>query len=328
MPYKDPVKQKEKAKEYYDKNKEKLKEKQQEYHAKNKEKIKEQKKEYYEKNKEKRKEYLADNKEKIKEKRKENSKEYYENNKEKIKENQRENNAKRKIHAVDSITSGEIIDQHKWDMWYNEIKRTNNKHPYPDDFTSDIMFEMMTKGCFYCGDIATTIDRIDSKLDHTMINCVGSCFGCNMSKGVADPATFIKKAYYRVCGEYVDDDQDIWLINKQKPRICHYTRNANKKGVSFELTKEDFDILVKDDCAYCKRSPISWFGVDRVIPSKGYVLDNVVSCCYDCNLDKLEDDVDMTHARNKRIVDRVITGELVIPRCEKVILRNGSQKTI
>ena len=40
MPYKDPVKQKEKAKEYYDKNKERLKDKQQEYYENNKDNIK------------------------------------------------------------------------------------------------------------------------------------------------------------------------------------------------------------------------------------------------------------------------------------------------
>ena len=65
----------------------------------------------------------------------------------------------------------------------------------------------------------------------------------------------------------------------------------------------------------------------HVVPSKGYVIDNVVSCCFDCNVDKLEDDVESMMARNKRIVDRVISGELVIPKCEKVILHK-SHKTI
>jgi len=299
MAYKDPVKQKEWQKEYRKKNNEKLKERQQEYREKNNEKLKEKRQEYREKNKEK-----------LKEK----QQEYYE------KQNQ---------HAVDSITSGEIIDQHKWDMWCNRIKRNaKNKHPYPEDFTNDIMFEMMTQGCFYCGDLATTIDRIDSKLDHTLDNCVGCCYGCNMSKGIADPSTFIRKAYYRIYEEYVDDDNDIWFVHKTKPDLWSFKIKANKKGVSFELKKEYWDVLIKDNCAYCKRSPTTWFGVDRIVPSLGYVIGNVTPCCLDCNVDKFEDDVDIVMARNERIVNRVIAGELFITKCEKVILHNGSQKPV
>lgn len=297
MAYKDPAKRKEKAKEYYEKNKEKMKEKQREYDAKNKEK------------------------------RKEKQKEYYEKNGEKLKESSTIRREDHKQHAYDSITSCEIIDQHKWNVWCNDIKSraNNNKNSYSDDFTSDIMFEMMTKGCFYCGDIATTIDRVDSTREHALENCVGCCYGCNMSKGAADSATFVKKAYYRVCGEYIEDDTEIWFVHKKKPSMWNYTRNAENKGVSFELTKEYFDDLIKGICAYCNRRSTTWFGVDRVVPSKGYVIGNVVSCCYDCNLDKLDSDVDTTYVRNKRIADRVITGELVIPRCEKVILHRNQK---
>jgi hypothetical protein len=135
-------------------------------------------------------------------------------------------------HAYNSIESGKIIDTQKWDHWCNKIKssaKTNN-HPYSDDFTNDVMFEMMIQRCFYCGDIATTIDRIDSKIVHTPENCVGSCYGCNKSKGTADPSTFVKKAYYRARGEYYDDDIDIWYVHKTKPSICHYKIRANKTG--------------------------------------------------------------------------------------------------
>ena len=283
MGYKDLVKQKEKRKEYYEKNKEKLKEKQEEYDAKNKEK---------------KKEYDAKRREDLKQ------------------------------HAYDSITFGEIIDTHKWDLWCNNMKCFSKKyHPYSENFTNNVIFEMMLQGCFYCGDIAITIDRIDSTLEHTIGNCVGCCHGCNMSKGAADPYTFIRKAYYRVCGEYINDDNDIWFVNTAKPKMCEYKYKANKKGILFDLTKEHFDELIKGNCAYCRRSPTTWFGVDREVPSKGYVIENVVSCCFDCNVDKLEDDVENMMVRNKRIVDRVISGELVIPKCDKVILHK-SHKTI
>ena len=265
------------------------------------------------------------------EKRKEKRKEYREKNSEKLKEKNKEYEAKRredlKQHAYDSITSNEIIDRKKWDQWCNRIKFSakDHKHPYSDDFTSDIIFEMLLSGCFYCENIATTIDRVDSKLEHTIENCVGCCRGCNMSKGVADHSSFIRKACFRVFGEYVDDDHDIWYVNKTIPSMCDYKSKAKKKGVSFELSKEDWESLIVGKCGYCKRSPTTWFGIDRKVPSLGYVLENVVSCCCDCNLDKLEDDIESMKERNKRIANRVISGELVISKCEKVILHRGKK---
>jgi 5-methylcytosine-specific restriction endonuclease McrA len=262
-------------------------------------------------------------------KKKEYLKEYYEKNKEKNNKIIEEYRKTQKQNAYDSIAKGIIVNHHKWGIWCNKIKNDakQKKHPYSIDFTNDVIFEMMIQGCFYCGDFAITVDRIDSTLDHTPENCVGCCKGCNISKGAADPTTFIKKAYYRVCEDYVDDDSDIWFVNKTKPSRAKYKSSAKKKGVLFELTTEDWNKLIKGNCVYCKRSPITWFGVDRVIPSKGYVIENVVSCCFDCNVDKLEDDVENMMVRNKRIVDRVISGELVIPKCDKVILHK-SHKTI
>lgn len=102
-----------------------------------------------------------------------------------------------------------------------------------------------------------------------------------------------------------------------------YNTRAKKKGVHFELTKEDWELLVKGDCKYCKRSPTTWFGIDRVIPTQGYVLGNIASCCFDCNVDKLDDDVANMCARNERIADRVDVGKIVITECGKVILHKG-----
>jgi hypothetical protein len=333
MPYKDPIKQKEyyeqnkekekkRSKERYKKNKEQLKEQSKEYREKNKEQLKEQSKEYREKNKEREKEYQREYYEKRKEQLKDQSKEYREKNKEQLQERRREYCEVLKQHAYDSIISGNIIEQHKWDLWCNQIKNTSKKnHSYSDDFTNDVMFEMMIKGCFYCGELSNTIDRIDSRVGHTLDNCVGCCYGCNISKGAVDPATFVRKAYYRVRGKYYDDDVGVWFVNKQKPRLDKYSERAKKKGVPFELTKTDFDILVKGDCEYCKRSPTTWFGIDRVGPSEGYVLGNVVSCCFDCNVDKLEDDVESMMKRNESIAVRVDAGELVIKECEKSFSR-------
>lgn len=185
---------------------------------------------------------------------------------------------------------------------------------------------MMIRGCFYCEDIATTIDRIDSKLCHTLDNCVGCCKGCNNSKGATDHATFIRKAYHRARGKYFDYINDIWFVHTNKPSLYIYRQSANKKGVPFDLSKEDFNVLINGICEYCKRNPTTWFGIDRVVPSLGYVSSNIVSCCFDCNVDKLEDDIRTMMKRNERVADRVDTGRLVVGDCDKVILHNGANK--
>jgi len=261
-------------------------------------------------------------------KRKEYFEQYRAANREKNKEYSNKYREDRKQNAIDSIISYTIIDRHKWDMWCDEIKRNaKNKHPYSDDFTNDIMFTMMIQGCFYCGQLATTVDRIDSALDHTPNNCVASCYGCNFSKGVSDPSTFIRKAYYRARGEYADDVTNIWFVHETKPDMSGYRIRAKKQGVPFELKKKDWEILTKGVCVYCKRSPTTWFGVDRVNPSKGYIIDNVISCCFDCNVDKHKFSVDTMSDRNVRISDRVDTGELDVNVCDEVILNCGIKKS-
>jgi len=172
-----------------------------------------------------------------------------------------------------------------------------------------------------------SIDRIESELDHTPNNCVACCCGCNISKGASDSSTFIGKTYYRITRKYYDDDTDIWFTITNKPSIYEYKIRAKNKGIAFELTKKDFDVLIKSACKYCGRLPDTCFGIDREIPSLGYVIGNVVPCCWDCNNDKSVDDVQTMVERNERIVQRVDDGKLIVKKCEKVILHHGVNNT-
>jgi len=72
-----------------------------------------------------------------------------------------------------------------------------------------------------------------------------------------------------------------------------YRQAARKKDMEFKLTKEDVEKLINLDCYYCGDSPsnthichghkITYQGIDRLDNTKGYTLDNVVSCCIVCN---------------------------------------------
>ena len=78
-----------------------------------------------------------------------------------------------------------------------------------------------------------------------------------------------------------------------------YVRTAKKKRRAFELTREQFRKLVLQPCYYCNTPPerkiqkrncwgeFKANGIDRVNNDKGYTLDNVVSCCPECNYMKM-----------------------------------------
>lgn len=71
---------------------------------------------------------------------------------------------------------------------------------------------------------------------------------------------------------------------KQKPesRFRTYVSSAKSRGFEWKLSLEEFLSFWKVPCTYCG-SDIVTVGLDRVDPAKPYELDNVESCCSDCN---------------------------------------------
>ncbi len=81
-----------------------------------------------------------------------------------------------------------------------------------------------------------------------------------------------------------------------------YRRGATKRGLIFELTREQFADLSLGNCHYCGVAPkqkivikryfddICYFknGIDRKDSTRGYQIDNCVSCCWFCNRSKLD----------------------------------------
>lgn len=75
----------------------------------------------------------------------------------------------------------------------------------------------------------------------------------------------------------------------------HYRRQAKKRGVDWNLDKDEFRKITKRDCFYCGKPPSQkgggnknngfyiYNGVDRIDSQKGYDLENAVSCCGECN---------------------------------------------
>jgi phage/plasmid-associated DNA primase len=92
---------------------------------------------------------------------------------------------------------------------------------------------------------------------------------------------------------------------------ARYKIQADKRGLSFNLSKDDFSKLIRMDCHYCGAKPKQlrftdrvsaiFTGIDRMNNSEGYELSNVVSCCSLCNFMKVKLSHDEFIAQCKRI---------------------------
>jgi 5-methylcytosine-specific restriction endonuclease McrA len=77
-----------------------------------------------------------------------------------------------------------------------------------------------------------------------------------------------------------------------------YKTGAKQRNLIFDLSKEEVEILIKDNCFYCGQPPSNtinistltygkkeylYNGIDRIDNSIGYIKENCVTCCSTCN---------------------------------------------
>ncbi len=103
------------------------------------------------------------------------------------------------------------------------------------------------------------------------------------------------------------------LRNPVQSMYRAYTSRSKRKRNAFELSYEQFEKLLLGDCFYCGIEPSSIYknrgynkgivynGIDRIDSSKGYIKENVVPCCWQCNCAKQSFSVDEFYEWVKRI---------------------------
>lgn len=75
-------------------------------------------------------------------------------------------------------------------------------------------------------------------------------------------------------------------------RYCEYRNNAKRRGISFNLTIDEFEEITKLPCHYCGGYSSDYNeksrgnGIDRKDSDIGYETNNIVPCCSRCNFVK------------------------------------------
>ena len=90
------------------------------------------------------------------------------------------------------------------------------------------------------------------------------------------------------------------LDYKHKPRIASYRLGAERRGLPFELTPQQFDHLVAQSCHYCGNAGPN--GIDRKDNDLGYSVENCVTACLQCNYSKGSHHYDLF----RQYIDRLV----------------------
>ena len=193
-----------------------------------------------------------------------------------------------------------------------------------EDLTDEMCYKMMTSNCFYCDFISDKslngIDRMDSMGSYEKKNVVSCCKNCNFMKGSLDPETFIKRCHHisKHFGGNGSLDKEVWSDSKSVP-YKEYLRRAMKKDLDFALTKDQFIKIVNDNCYYCdkEKSENHKNGIDRKDNKIGYIIDNCVTCCGQCNYMKGSLTEDEFINTCKRVSEYNLKNNVQIPKIDK-----------
>jgi len=173
----------------------------------------------------------------------------------------------------------------------------------------DIFYELVMSPCYYCGIIQEKgfngVDRPDSTKGYVPDNALPCCEICNFMKGDESPNTFIHHTEHILTHLGIVPGRRFETKNTKKVSFARYKQRAEKKKLDFVFTEETFEQEIRKDCYLCgkQNSDNHCNGLDRVDNKRGYVLDNVRSCCGNCNYLKNDYSYDVVIEKCKLIYE-------------------------
>lgn len=108
----------------------------------------------------------------------------------------------------------------------------------------------------------------------------------------------------------------------------NYQISAKKRNLEWNLTKEEFTKLTQSNCQYCNIEPKQerkppgaygsyiYNGIDRIDSLLGYVIENCVPCCFQCNQAKMDYSLEefkkwlLKVVKNMRLIDGIYSDSI------------------
>ena len=156
--------------------------------------------------------------------------------------------------------------------------------------TDEVCYAMLKSPCYYCDFTSPNhlngIDRMDNTVGYVLSNSVGCCKYCNFMKTCLDPKTFVERCVHIAsCHGFGTRKYPTAWEDRLPARFGAYRARAQKMGLPFEITEQQFNQFRLTPCRYCQRpvDAMNKSGVDRVNNDLGYTMDNCVACCSECN---------------------------------------------
>jgi hypothetical protein len=215
----------------------------------------------------------------------------------------------------------------------NEVVRSNMRPQYTtykkgarernlDFLISYEEYETIVKNpCYYCRILQERgfngIDRMNSSSGYILSNCVSCCQMCNYMKGTLSINVFIKRVEHilthqgTISGKLYPD----CFANHIKCTFKQYRNRAARMGIEFSISESQYNSITNDNCYICGKmnDTDNENGIDRIDNKKGYTVDNVKSCCAECNCMKIDYDlqdilekfmkINRIHCKNNIIYD-------------------------
>jgi hypothetical protein len=193
-----------------------------------------------------------------------------------------------------------------------------------EGFFPDIAVDLMKQNCFYCcrndSSCVNGIDRMDNSKGYNKLNCVPCCKYCNFIKKALDAHTFVERCVHiATCFGHGTTKYEASWLPSNRVSFTAYKKRAIQKNLDFEIDEVQFTNICNQPCFYCHRENtlLQKNGVDSVDNSKGYTLDNCVSCCGECN--RMKSDMDKDMFINTCIAVAARQSEIKLPEMQRCL---------
>jgi hypothetical protein len=189
-----------------------------------------------------------------------------------------------------------ILERQNQFVAYGKYIKDTSSRNIPFDLTFEQYEHIICESCYYC-DITEPekgfngIDRKNSDVGYIVENCVSCCKICNKLKGTLDDNCFIRRIGHILSyNNAVDMDMSFPELfgNHIAGKYKKFIKNADERQLTFELSQEQFDEITAENCYICgkQNTEIHKNGIDRFNNAIGYILENCLPCCTECNFMK------------------------------------------